>query len=292
MRTLLIAILCNTLLFGGHAFAHEILVIQGMRVKPFDEALRGFTATCRPESKKVVYADTEGVDIAGTVREERPRLVLAIGADALSRVRKIKDIPIVYLMVLNPQKIAEGNNVTGVSMNVPAVKYLAMMEKLPLHRKSIGVLYNPRQTGNLVRRAQQAAREKGMEIVASEVHDSRDVPALLAKMDNSVDLIWMVPDTSVVTPVTVEYLLTYSQQQRIPIVTFAGKYVDMGALFSLDIDNVDLGRQAGEMAREILDGTPVKELPPADARKAVLKVNRNVAQKLGISLDEIGSTSP
>lgn len=292
MRTLFIAILCNALLFGGQVFAHDILVIQGMRVKPFDEALQGFASTCTAGSKKIVYTDTEGIDIIKTVREERPRLILAIGADALSRVKMIKDIPIVYLMVLNPQQIADGKNITGVSMNVPAVKYLAMMEKLPLRRKSIGVLYDPNHTGYLVRKAQQAAREEGLEIVVSEVRDSRDVPALLEKMENTVDLIWMVPDTSVVTPVIVEYLLMFSQQQRIPIVTFAGKYVDMGALFSLDIDNVDLGRQAGEMAREILDGTPVKELPPTDARKTVFKVNRNVAKKLGISLDEIGYASP
>jgi putative ABC transport system substrate-binding protein len=274
-------------LFGGHAFAHDILVIQSLRVKPFDEALRGFASTCKAGSKKVVYADTEGIDIIKTVREEKPKMILAIGADALARIRKIKDIPIVYLMVLNPQKITGGKNITGVSMNVPAGKYLALVEKLPLRRKRIGVLYDPDNSGYLVRKAQQAAGAAGVEIVAREVRDPKDVPALLSKLQESVDLIWMVPDATVVTPVTVEFLLDFSQQHRIPIVTFAGKYVDMGALLSPDIDNVDLGRQAGELALKILDGTSVDEIPRADARKTVLKINRSVAKKLGISLDGV-----
>jgi putative ABC transport system substrate-binding protein len=273
-------------LFGGHAFAHDVLVIQSLRVKPFDDALRGFSSTCKAGSK-VVYTDTEGIDIIKTVREEKPELILAIGADALSRVKKIKDIPIVYLMVLNPQKITSGKNVTGVSMSVPVGKYLALMDKLPLRRKRIGVLYDPDNTGYMVRKAQQAAGEASVEIVAREIHDARDVPAALATLQDSVDLIWMVPDATVVTPVTVEFLLNYSQQHGTPIVTFAGKYVDMGALLSPDIDNVDLGRQAGELARKILDGTPVDEIPRVDARKTVLKVNRNVAKKLGISLGDI-----
>ena len=97
----------------------------------------------------------------------------------------------------------------------------------------------------------------------------------------------MIPDATVVTPETFEFLLLFSQQNRMPIVTFAGKYVDTGALVSLDIDGFDLGKQAGEMANSILDGTRVSDIPNTEARKAVLKVNRKVAKKLGISLNGI-----
>jgi putative ABC transport system substrate-binding protein len=63
--------------------------------------------------------------------------------------------------------------------------------------------------------------------------------------------------------------------------------VETGALISLDIDGFDLGKQAGEMANNILGGAAVSELPNVDARKAILKVNRNVAKKLGINLHSI-----
>jgi putative ABC transport system substrate-binding protein len=71
-------------------------------------------------------------------------------------------------------------------------------------------------------------------------------------------------------------------------VTFAAKYVDTGALVSLDIDGFDMGKQGGEMANRILlDGTRVSDIPNTEARKAVLKVNRKVAKKLGINLNGI-----
>ena len=112
-----------------------------MRVKPFDDALRGFRTVCKADSKTVVVSDAEGVDFVRMVREERPRLILAIGADALQRVKKIRDIPIIYLMVLNPEKITgRGKNIAGVDMNIPPEKYLSLMENLNLPKLKVGLL--------------------------------------------------------------------------------------------------------------------------------------------------------
>lgn len=289
MRTLLLALLCSLLCFGGTAFAHDVLVIQGTRVKPFDDALRGFRTVCRADSKTVVLSEAEGIDVLRTVREERPQLIVAIGADALSRVKRVRDIPILYLMVLNPEKTVSGaKNVTGVNMTIPPGKYLALLEKLRLPNLRVGILYDPVRSGAMVRRIQHAAQAAGIEISAREVHNPKDVPEALAKMKDSVNVFWMLPDPTVVTPETVEFLLLFSQQNNVPVVTFARKYVDMGALVSLDIDSSDLGKQAGAMANELLNGADVAQFPKADARKAVMKINRKVARKFGLSLADSG----
>ena len=257
-------------------------------MKPFDDALRGFRSACKADSKTVVVADAEGVDIVRMVREERPQLILAIGADALQRVKKIRDIPIIYLMVLNPEKITGGaKNIVGINMNIPPEKYLGLMERMNLPKLKVGLFYDPAKTGAFVKRIQQTARSRGIEIMAREVRHPQEVPVLLAEMKGSCNLFWMIPDATVVTPETVEFLLLFSQQNGTPVVTFAGKYVDSGALVSLDIDGVDLGKQGGEMANRILDGTRVSDIPATEARKAVLRVNRKVARKLGINLKGI-----
>lgn len=288
MRTQFLTLLISLLLSGATAFAGDILVLQGMRVKPFDDSLRGFKSVCKGESKTVVVTDAEGADIVRMVREERPRLILAIGADALQRVKRIRDIPIVYLMVLNPEKLTGGGrNIAGVDMNLPPEKYLGIMERLNLPKLKIGLLYDPARTGEFVKRIQQTARSRGIEITAREVRHPQEAPGLLAEMKGACNIFWMIPDATVVTPETVEILLLFSQQNGMPVVTFAGKYVDAGALLSLDIDGFDLGKQAGEMANRILDGTRVSDIPATEARKAVLKVNRKVARKLGINLKGI-----
>jgi ABC-type uncharacterized transport system substrate-binding protein len=57
----------------------------------------------------------------------------------------------------------------------------------------------------------------------------------------------------------------------------------MGAFLSLEINTFTMGKQAGEMARKILSGVSVAEIPGLDASDAILSVNQKVAQKLGIS---------
>jgi putative ABC transport system substrate-binding protein len=288
LRTLFLTILFGLLFPVTSVFAHDILVVQSLQVKPFDEALRGFRSVCKAEAITVVVSGAPGVDVSRTVREARPALILAIGADALNRVKKIRDIPIIYSMVLNAEKIAgRGKNIAGVNMSVSPGKYLGLMEKLNLPNLRVGVLYDPAQTGNMLKNIRQTALAKGIEIMAEEVHNSKEVPELLTRMKGAFNLFWMIPDPTVVTPETVEFLLLFTQQSGVPVVTFAGKYVDDGALISLDINSFDLGKQAGEMANKVLDGTRVSELPDTEARKAVLRINRKVAQKLGISLKGI-----
>jgi putative ABC transport system substrate-binding protein len=275
------------------ARAHDIVVVQGLQIKPYDEAVRGFRNSCAANTKKFLLADLGGMDFVRLIREERPRLILAVGPEALKKVRPIMDIPIVYLMVINPQSIVKGHrNVTGVAMNVAPEKYLDLLTRISPRPKMVGVICDPAKSGYLVKRAQQAARGRGIELAVREVQTPREVPDALTSLKGIIDALWMLPDTTVVTPETVELFLLTSQENRFPVIGFAGKYVEMGALAALDIDSFDQGRQAGEMAVRILNGSAVADLPGAEARSTTVKVNRSVAKKLGISLENIDRLNP
>jgi putative tryptophan/tyrosine transport system substrate-binding protein len=288
VRNLSLVIIAVILLGSTAARAHDVLVVQALRVKPFDEAFRGFRNSCAAETRRLYLPDLDKTDIVSMAREEKPRLILAIGAEALARLHKIKGIPILYLMVLNPQASMHGNrNVTGVTMNIPPERYFDLLTQISPTPNTVGLVYDPAKTGHLVKRAQQAAKARGIKLSALEISRSNDVPRALNALNGMVDALLMLPDTTVVTPETVEFFLLFSQNNNIPVITFASKYVEMGALLSLDIDGFDQGRQAGEMAQQILDGVPVSDLPVVEARRAHMKANRNVAKKLGVSLDSI-----
>lgn len=96
----------------------------------------------------------------------------------------------------------------------------------------------------------------------------------------------MLPDTSVISSETIEFLILFSIENRIPVFTFSEKFVEMGALISLNIDAYDLGKQAGEMAKEILSGKDIRNIPGSDARKIVLSINSKAAKKLGITIND------
>ncbi len=273
------------LLGATAACACDVMVVQGLRVKPYDEALRGFRCACGAQVKRFFLTDLEGMDVVRKVREEKPRLLFVIGGDALKKVRAIRDVPVVYVMVVDPQSIVRGGeNITGVAMGVPPEKYLDLLALISPPPRVVGLIYNPATTGHLMKRVQQAARARGVVLQAREVHSSREVPAALDRLKGVIDSFWMLPDTTVVTPETVELLLLFSQKNRVPVISFAAKYVVMGALAALDIDGFDQGKQAGEMATSLLNGTPLAELPASDSRRAVVRTNMSVAKKLGITL--------
>lgn len=291
MRLLFATIICSFLFIGSPVFAHEVLVLQSFKAAPFDEALHGFKAVCRAETKTVIISDGERFDIGKSIREEKPEIILAIGASALKQAIKINNTPIVYLMVLNPEKIIrERTNVTGVHMMIPPGKYLDLMEKLEMPKLKVGILYDTAHSEMLIKRIMQAAGTRGIEITAKEVRSPKDVPYMLQRMKGSFNLFWMLPDTSVVTPETVEYLLLFTQRIGVPIFTFADKYLELGAMVSLEINSFDLGKQGGEIVNMILAGERISEIPYTEARKSVLRVNRKIAAKLGINLNALASS--
>ncbi|HEY6009616.1 MAG TPA: ABC transporter substrate binding protein, partial [Geobacteraceae bacterium] len=155
----LLTILLSIILLQGAASAHEVLVVQSMAVKPYEEAVRGFVGTCKGTMKRIVLSAQQGSDLARIVREEPPRLIVVLGAEALAQVKKFKQIPVVYLMVLNPPVAAqEQQRITGVTMTIPPERYLTALKKALPDARRIGLLYDPKKSGPLVRRALQASR--------------------------------------------------------------------------------------------------------------------------------------
>ena len=275
------------LLLSGVAEAHHLLVIQSSRVKPYEEAFRGFTRACHHEAIHFVVPEAKENEISDFIREEQPRLIVAIGADALEQVKQVRNIPILYLMVLNPSRIVpEAKNITGVQMMPSPAQQIDLIRKALPNAAKLGVLYDPNNLTKFVRQAADVARPLGLELVTREVHAPREVPGALLRLRGEIDAFWMLPDPSVVSPETMEFFILFSGENRIPLVSFSRKYVDMGALLALDVDPYDMGMQAGEMATRLYQGADIRAIPRVvAARKTVNWVNPNVARRLGLPRD-------
>ena len=61
-------------------------------------------------------------------------------------------------------------------------------------------------------------------------------------------------------------------------------YVRAGALFALDCDYDDIGKQAGEVALLILCGNSPYEVPITTPRKIYLSINQKTAERIGIEI--------
>jgi putative tryptophan/tyrosine transport system substrate-binding protein len=264
----------------------ELLVVQSLPIKPYNDALQGFKAVCKSRPTRIVGPDLNEAEIRGKVRRNKPDLILAIGMDALEKVKTVNDVPIVYLMVLNPQDmLRDDGNITGVSMNLAPERQFSILREVLPNVKKIGIFFDPGKNGYYISRVHNAAALMGVELLTKKVYSSREAVASVEGLKGKVDALWLLPDTTVVNPATIDLLLLSSIENKIPVLTFSDKYVEKGALLSLEVDAAESGKQAGEMAVKILGGASVNSIKREDARESILTVNLIVAKKLGISIN-------
>lgn len=285
----------------SYALAGDILVVQSARFPVYNAALQGFETAIMEDvparglksilphtiTTRIISEEKNPQELIQEINRKHPDLIVAIGSSSLSRVRENSDIPIIYLMVPDPKSIIDSQaNVTGINMNLTAGQQLdSLIRTIPGARR-IGLVYDPDKTGVLVKEAEDYAERRNISIVARPVKTSMEVPSQLAGLRGKIDCYWMVPDQTVITPGTIEYIFLFSLENRIPVLTFAEKYLKLGAVVSVSFDAADMGKQAGELAIDILHDSVLSGRPPIQARKITVRVNHLAAKKLGVEIKE------
>lgn len=283
LKTLLIATALLVRLFVAPlpALASDVLIVKDSDIKPYQDAIQGFQKTCSCSVREMDLSDLGALEEA---LKAKPDAVVVFGTQAFRRIKEVRNVPLIYAMVM-PSETAEaiGKNVSGVSMDVDPAVYLAAMAGLFPDAKNIGVIFNPGQTGPLVREASVAARQQGISLVLKPVLEPHEAPAHLKELRGKIDVLWMLPDPTIMNTEMIDAMLLFSFQQSVPVFSFSKKYVEMGAVAALTIAPRNMGEQAGEMARSLLqDGKgPLREY----ARDPRLIVNSKVGAKLGVRIN-------
>jgi putative ABC transport system substrate-binding protein len=273
----------------GPPKAQGIAVLKSYDIAPINQALAGFVATC-PEPTTTYdlgggTSDTRG--IIGRIMAAPPKLILAIGPQAAQVAKaEVRGIPVVFLLVRNPRKYGlEGDNIAGISLDVPIEAQLAMYKSLLPTLRVLGVIYDPEKTGALVKEADEVAGKFGLRFLAAPVTSQTEVPASLRSLLGKVDALWLLPDDTVVTPESLTFFLLTAFKQNLPVLTISDAFVEAGALASLSADYTDVGRQACQLSREMETG----RLHPAQASivpptKVHIAINLQTASQLGLVL--------
>lgn len=247
-----------------------------MHEKGYEEAVLGFKRECHASSRRIVLSDYADLDLVRIVREEHPKVIVAVGDRALELAQKQGDAPVLCMMALN---VKARRSVSGVSMLFDPAKYLSLFESLGTER--VGVLYDSGRSGSYVKKALSASRGR-VRLVLREVHAQKETPAMLQSLRGKVDALWMIPDPTAVSSASAEAYFLFSQSERVPVVSFADVYLAMGAAVALTIDRHDIGRQLGEMARDLLEGRDREEglVPP---RRMLSRANEGVVRQLKLN---------
>jgi putative ABC transport system substrate-binding protein len=229
-----------------------------------------------------------------------PRLVYAVGAKAAYMAKqRMGDTPIVHAMVFDPARYGVvGNNVTGVSMYVPAQDAVDMLRQYLPGTEVVGVILKTAEKdkpgeSRYPQQVADVARAAGMSVPIQRVTNTRDVGPVwkrLAKGEvaggKPADVLWVLPDPVLADPDTFFDLLDSSRRARIPMVVGKEVLVRAGAFMSIEAKGETVGAQAAQLALRILDeGVRPGDLEVPEPASLRVVINRTTMRKMGIQVD-------
>ena len=269
--------------------AMDIAILQSSEIPAYHEAVAGLKAT-GPIGAIYTEYDVQGdldlgKKLARKVRASNASLVVAVGLKAaLAAKIEIVDIPIVYMMILDPLKHhLTAANMTGTLLEVPVDRQLKVMRMfLPaLHR--LGTLYDPAKTSSRVKEAARQAAVSDFQLTGLSVESERDVPQQFRVLLSEVEALWLMPDSTVLTNESIRFILESALAHQIPVIGFSPEFTRLGALLSMSVNYGDVGRETGLLAKRILDAEGLLPLNPVPIERFRITVNLKTAKFLDIT---------
>ncbi len=270
----------------------RIIVLASQDTAPYREIVDGLQSVLREQhtsaSIVVRFLDGRPETANEAVRDYAAgnvTLFVPLGTNAVRALIDQKiETPIVASMILRESDIEAAVDATAVVLEFPVEVELHWMRLILPRSRRVGVLYNAAENQPRIDRATRLAQDAGLELRPRRVDSPKELPSVLETLGGEVQVLWGVTDRIVMTPETAKPLMLFSIRQRIPFVGLSSPWVKAGALYALDRDYLDIGRQVAEVALRVLAGQSARSLTPARPRKVVYSLNQRTARAIGISL--------
>lgn len=270
------------------AVAVEIAILKSSSLAAYDQAIEGFKMGA---SRGAVYAEydlqgdlEQGKKLARKVRASDASLVVAVGLKAALAARlEIIDVPILYMMVLDPSRHnLAGPNMTGTLLEIPVERQLKLIRSFLPNAKHLGTLYDPKKNAARVKEGEQQGGLQSFNTRGFPVESEKDVPQQLRNLLASNDALWLMPDSTVLTNESIGFILEEALARRIPVIGFSPELTRLGALLSFSVTYGEVGVETGRFAKRLLDGERQLPLKPIPIERVKITVNMKTARFLGI----------
>ena len=269
-------------------YAEEVAILKSAEIGAYSEAIDAFKSTLPASFQVTLEYDLQGDmargrNLAKRIRASNANVVLAVGLKAaLAAKLEILDIPVIVCLVLDPEKYGlPTSNMVGLSLQIPFEKHLKPLKTLAPRISRIGVLFDPQKTQGLLDQLQHDAKEQGITIVAVEVQGEQEVSKALKSLENKIDALWLLPDSTVLTENTLDFLISTTLEANIPVVAFSAGLVKSGAVVGSYMNYADIGHQAARLSQRLASD------PPSDLLGTILppdRVQQGINRKSGTYL--------
>ncbi len=188
-----------------------------------------------------------------------------VSLQAVANANRAGKTPHVFALVSDPYGAGVGINrdnhldhpahLAGYGTMQPVALAFRTARECNASLRRVGVLWNPAEGNSLaqVKVARTVCAELGIELLETSVDSSAGAAeAAGALVARGIEALWIGGDVTVLT--AVDPVIAVARKARIPTFSVIPPNVRRGTLFDIGADYTEIGRQAGLMAGDVLNG--------------------------------------
>lgn len=166
-------------------------------------------------------------------------------------------------------------HLVGYGTMQPVVEAFELAKRLYPDLKVVGEVWNPAEANSeaQTRLARQACQRLGVQLIEANVDTTAGVfEAASALVTRGVEALWIGGDVTVMA--ALDSIVGAARKGNIPVFTSMPPGTERGALFDLGADYHEVGRLAGTLAGDLLNGRDASQIAVENVLPTTLLVNR------------------
>ena len=163
---------------------------------------------------------------------------------------------------------------TGVGSLAPVADAFKLARRLRPSLKRVGLVWDPSEANSVVttKLARKVCASMGITLVEADAENSTAIgDATAAVLARGVEAIWVSPD--LIASHGLELIVSKARTAGIPVFTSIPGNSRTGALFELGANYLSIGRVAGNLAADVLDGRDPATIPVENVVPVTLVVD-------------------
>jgi putative ABC transport system substrate-binding protein len=312
----LIAGVCGAAIWSSFARAQQpgrirrVVVMTNVAEGDADEQLR--LAAFREELRQLKWIEGNNIhldyrwtaastDLAKNFATEivgmKPDVIFVVGTTTVTlMLQHTRSIPVVFVTGADPVKVGfvkslarPGGNATGLAdfEDTIGAKWLQLLQEIMPTLSHVVYLHSDSRASLIqLPAAQDLARTRGIDLVASKVNSAADIERAFDALTGKMRVGLIVPPSSVAA-VHRGLIIGRAAQQGFPAIFQNRRYTADGGLMSYGIDRVEQYRRVASYIDHILKGENPADLPVRQQEKFEFVLNLKTAKALGIDIPRV-----
>ena len=278
-------------------------LVQLVEHPALDASSRGIQDAVKARGLNVVFdvqnAQADQSNLANIaqrfVSQDYPLIFAVATPAAQTMANAAKNTPIVATAVTDYEaaklvvsKDKPGTNVTGSSDLNPIGEQLDLIMQFVPQAKTIGTIYNSSEINSQYQveiLKKELTRYSNVKLIEGTVSSVNDVQQVAQGLVGKIDALYVPTDNIIASAMPV--LTKITTPAKVPVITGEEGPLHGGGLATVGVDYYELGKIAGNMGADILEGkSKPADMPIQYQKTFTIKVNEPVMKALGLTLPD------